>query len=440
MVIDARIPLGIQMPQIDDPLTVQTKQLQLRDLMGQQQAREMQMQGAQRARETETTIADIWSEAGGDATRAEDLYALRGLGAQLPALREQNAKAAKEMTERDRKKFELVRDQHATVDQAMRGMLADPQLTQEKVIALMAAQARSFAEFPEIQAKLAEEARSLKPDPGSLRSYLMTKLVQGQDAKTQLDVILPKTETRNMGGADQVFSTNQMTGEVTPGQSFAKTATPGEVMTDARTRSEGAANRGVQMRGQNMAASTAAQGRIPSGYRPRPDGSLEAIPGGPAAAKVSDLTQKVTDATEAIALLNQAAPLLKSSTGSYVGMAVDKLAQAFGASTPGAISAQQLKAIEGALIAKMPKMTGPQSDKDVKLYRDMAGLIGDETIPYDQKAAASDTVREIQERYAGMAPGSSKPKPAAPTQPKPRGGPMQPAAPSADGWTVKQVP
>jgi hypothetical protein len=77
--------------------------------------------------------------------------------------------------------------------------------------------------------------------------------------------------------------------------------------------------------------------------------------------------------------------------------------------TPGSISAQQLKAIEGALVAKMPKMSGPQSDKDVLLYKQMAAEIGDPTVPYPRKAAAMNTVREIQERYAGMAPGSSKP-------------------------------
>jgi len=55
----------------------------------------------------------------------------------------------------------------------------------------------------------------------------------------------------------------------------------------------------------------------------------------------------------------------------------------------------------------MPKMSGPQSDKDVILYRQMAGTIGDPTIPRETKKAALNTIREIQNRYAGVAPEGS---------------------------------
>ncbi len=147
-------------------------------------------------------------------------------------------------------------------------------------------------------------------------------------------------------------------------------------------------------------------------------------------AKPTERQQKAIDANEAIALLNQAEPLLKSATGSYGGKGIDILSQAFGVATPGSISAQQLKAIEGALVAKMPKMSGPQSDKDVLLYRQMAAQIGDDTVPYARKTAAMDTVREIQERYAGLAKGSSKPT-QNPTKP---GKPKAPAGTTVSNW------
>lgn len=147
-------------------------------------------------------------------------------------------------------------------------------------------------------------------------------------------------------------------------------------------------------------------------------------------AKPTERQQKITDANEAIALLNQAEPLLKSATGSYGGKGIDILSQAFGVATPGSISAQQLKAIEGALVAKMPKMSGPQSDKDVLLYRQMAAQIGDDTVPYARKTAAMDTVREIQERYAGLAKGSSKPT----QNPIKPGKPKAPAGTTVSNW------
>jgi len=95
-------------------------------------------------------------------------------------------------------------------------------------------------------------------------------------------------------------------GAVAP-QTIQKVATPGEVMTDTRTREEGKANRGVQIRGQNLvdqrARETAARadgaavadaggpaqaalvkqlGKPPKDYRWKADGSAEPIPGGPA--------------------------------------------------------------------------------------------------------------------------------------------------------------
>ena len=109
----------------------------------------------------------------------------------------------------------------------------------------------------------------------------------------------------------------------------------------------------------------------------------------------------VRDANEALAIINQARKIIPKATGSYAGVAADHIGRAFGGSTDGDIATGQLQALEGALVAKMPKMSGPQSDKDVALYKQMAGVIGDPTIPRKRKLAALQTVEEIQRRYAG---------------------------------------
>jgi hypothetical protein len=44
-------------------------------------------------------------------------------------------------------------------------------------------------------------------------------------------------------------------------------------------------------------------------------------------------------------------------------------------------------------------MEGPQSDKDVALYREMAGRIGDPTVPAAEKRAAVATIRSLQQKY-----------------------------------------
>jgi len=83
-----------------------------------------------------------------------------------------------------------------------------------------------------------------------------------------------------------------------------------------------------------------------------------------------------------------------------VGAGIDAAAGAVGYSTEGAQKTAQLKALEGALISKMPKMSGPQSDKDVLLYKQMAGQIGDSTLPIATRKAAMETIRQLNAQYS----------------------------------------
>ena len=102
-----------------------------------------------------------------------------------------------------------------------------------------------------------------------------------------------------------------------------------------------------------------------------------------------------------IPLLSAADDLLSKSTGSYLGTARDMAASTVGISTKGAQAASQLKALEGAIMMAQPRMEGPQSDKDVALYRQMAGQIGDSTIPVETRRAALNGIRSLHEKYTG---------------------------------------
>jgi len=121
---------------------------------------------------------------------------------------------------------------------------------------------------------------------------------------------------------------------------------------------------------------------------------------------------RAKDAQDALATISMAEKLIGKATGSGIGSAVDSTAAFFGKSTQGAQAAAQLKALEGDLVAKMPKMSGPQSDKDVLLYRQMAGQIGDPSVPQETKKAALRTIKEMQNRYAGVQPEGSFEAPA----------------------------
>ena len=78
----------------------------------------------------------------------------------------------------------------------------------------------------------------------------------------------------------------------------------------------------------------------------------------------------------------------------------DKGAALFGTTTEGAQNAAKLKVIAGKLVAAVPKFSGPQSDKDVQLYREMAGQVGDDTLPYETRQAALETVIALQSAEA----------------------------------------
>lgn len=132
-------------------------------------------------------------------------------------------------------------------------------------------------------------------------------------------------------------------------------------------------------------------------------------------------------------VLNEAEAILKGTAGpvadgkrgatplptqSTTGAIADWTASLVGRAPDGAAQADQLKALAGALTAKMPRMEGPQSDKDVMMYREMAGQIGDNTLPISRRLAALDTVRRIFAKYERGQP--QTPAAPAPAAPRPR--------------------
>lgn len=106
------------------------------------------------------------------------------------------------------------------------------------------------------------------------------------------------------------------------------------------------------------------------------------------------------DAKDALMIIGEAEKYIDQATGSGVGTGLDWVGRAVGYSTKGDTAIGQLKALEGVLVSKMPKMSGPQSDKDVALYKQMAAEIGDPMMPNSRKKAALQVVKQIQQKYA----------------------------------------
>lgn len=195
------------------------------------------------------------------------------------------------------------------------------------------------------------------------------------------------------------------------GQEFQRTVTPdallsaettrrGQNMTDARSRESNDLNRQAQ-RTQLI--------ETPQGWMVVDKGTgvgdrLKSADGQPVP---SDSTMKREGgAKRVLMLLDDAEKLVNKATGSFIGAGVDLVGRAFGGATPGAEAIGQLKALEGSLLAEMPRMEGPQSNADVKMYQQAAGALGDPTTPRAVKQAAIQTIRTLQGRYAGVEPSS----------------------------------
>jgi len=145
-------------------------------------------------------------------------------------------------------------------------------------------------------------------------------------------------------------------------------------------------------RGQDISANTAAAGQA----------SAQAEREAAAAREKEKLEaprrKRSEQAAKTLNIIKMADPLITGATGSVLGAARDMAYAAFGKTTPGAERTASLKALESALILNMPRMEGPQSDKDVALYRQSAAQLGDPNVPAAIKKAALLTIKRLAEQ------------------------------------------
>lgn len=124
------------------------------------------------------------------------------------------------------------------------------------------------------------------------------------------------------------------------------------------------------------------------------------VQGAPIPGENAVKSAKLTDQLRAG--IEEARKLLPVATASGLGSAVDKSLGFFGRSTDSADAAAKLDTIAGWMTANVPRMEGPQSDRDVMQYRIMAARVGDRTVPVSQRLAALDTLQGLQQKYSGI--------------------------------------
>lgn len=257
MPLDTSIPLQTQGVQLANPMQLQAQALQLRELRALGEDRQLQRETTQRKLNEERTLAELYRNNLGDGGKLNrDTFlqgaAQAGLGARIPDLQkgfaEQDkatADVANVNSQIDERKLTIARKRLEASGGAISSLLSKPNVSHQDVIVTIQGLVNQGVIPPE---EGAEMARQLPGRPEQLREYLMQKGMEVIDAGKRIELMLPKTEIRDTGGAQQVFQTNQLTGAVTPGQAYQKTVSPDAVLSAATSR-----------RGQDMTNARAAE-------------------------------------------------------------------------------------------------------------------------------------------------------------------------------------
>ena len=121
-----------------------------------------------------------------------------------------------------------------------------------------------------------------------------------------------------------------------------------------------------------------------------------------AAERSGEKSKKEVGASNMLDLIDEARTLLPLATSGKLETKVKEIGQdVFGYSTDASQADAQLKVIGANLTSNIPRMEGPQSDKDTQMYREAASDVANTLIPAGDRMAALKTLEKIQKKYAG---------------------------------------
>jgi hypothetical protein len=125
----------------------------------------------------------------------------------------------------------------------------------------------------------------------------------------------------------------------------------------------------------------------------------------------ANIEKKVTQGKESGSVIDElltpdesGRTVLDKATGSGVGALYAGGKSLFGVSDESTQANAQLAIYGGRLLNNVPRMEGPQSDKDMATYKEQAGKIADPKIPAPDKKAALFAIKQLNEKYADIAP------------------------------------
>ena len=128
--------------------------------------------------------------------------------------------------------------------------------------------------------------------------------------------------------------------------------------------------------------------------------------------------------------------LIKKSTGSYIGKAVDISGRAVGKSTEGSKALAALEQKAGAITFGLlnGKLGAGISNADVQLIASLVGKVSDGTLPVEDRLASWNSAKDMMKNLGMVAEPTGSPKPTPPSSAKPTSAGKTPALPS--GFTL----
>lgn len=416
--LDTSIPLQVKPIQFDNPVDSASKVMMLKHLALQGQMQESQLANAARQQQEQQTLADIYkrnTQQDGTPNHVGIVndMAASGVGHLIPAYRKTMLDADKDQTDIDYKKSQTQAEQYKVAKQklevtggAINALLQNPNVTHQDVInTIVSLNQQGLVDGKTGQAMV----QALPSNPADLRGFLMQKGLEVMDASKRMELLLPKFEKMDNGGAIVMGTVDPLTGQFKQGQAMQKVPTPDARLSSQTQIQTTGMNNATTRRGQDLNFQTqnvhieqTPTGLVAVNKQNLASAPIMAGPGVQVQQKDSPLWKAGQMQGKLQASIEAARQLIPHATSSGMGAMVDKGAGFFGAATPGADAAGQLETIGGWMTSNVPRMEGPQSDKDTLLYRQMAAQVGDRTVPASVRLKALDTLEQLQAKYKSL--------------------------------------
>ena len=126
--------------------------------------------------------------------------------------------------------------------------------------------------------------------------------------------------------------------------------------------------------------------------------------------KEGEKESKSIAAPAVLDLISQAETLLPQATSGRLQNIYTAGMQVAGKSTTMSKADSRLDVIAAGLTSNVPRMEGPQSDADTKLYKEAAGNVGNRNLPSGDRLAALQTIKGINEKYLANKPANNQPR------------------------------